>query len=263
MIKTLSASILLLSCFFFSGCAVNPATGQKQLMLISPSQESQMGKQYAPEVEKQLGGRIDNPALQNYINSIGQNIAHLSHLPDSHFTYVAVEDEMINAMALPGGYIFITKDMLQKLNSEAQLASILAHETAHVTARHSAQAMTTQIGMDLALSVASEHTSAGAAQMANIGSQMIGLKYSRSHEHQADEIGIDYLVSAGYSPYGMVETMEILERESKSRSIEFLSTHPNPGNRRETLLAHIADHNYPTGKTGEADYQQYVLNNLK
>jgi predicted Zn-dependent protease len=263
MIKTLSTTALLLACFFYTGCAVNPATGQKQIMLVSPNQELEMGKQYAPEVEKQLGGRIDNPALQNYIDGIGQRIARLSHLPDAQFRYVAVDDKMINAMALPGGYIFITRGMLEKLNSEAQLASILAHETAHVTARHSAQAMTTQIGMDLALSVASEHSSAGAAQMANIGSQLIGLKYSRSHEHQADSIGMDYMVKAGYSPYAVIETMEILERESKSKSIGFLSTHPNPGNRKENLQAHIADHNYPTGKTGESAYRQFVLNNLK
>jgi predicted Zn-dependent protease len=263
MIKTLSASILLLFCFLYSGCAVNPATGQKQLMLVSPNQELEMGKQYAPEIEKQLKGRIENPALQNYINTVGQRIARISHLPGTQFTYTAVNDESINAMALPGGYVFITKGMLEKLNSEAQLAGILAHETAHVTARHSAQAMTTQIGMDLALSAASKQTSAGAAQMASIGSQLISLRYSRGHENQADSIGMDYLVKAGYSPYAMIETMEILERESKSRSIEFFSTHPNPDNRKENLQAQIADHNYPSGRTGENDYRNFVLNNLR
>jgi len=262
MAKTLSITILLLACLFYSGCAVNPATGEKQFILVPLSQELEIGRQYAPEVEKQLGGKIENNSLQNYVSSVGQSVARISHLPNMQFSYVAVNDEMVNAMALPGGYIFITKGMLQKLNSEAQLAGILAHETAHVTARHSAQAMTTQIGMELALSVASKKTSAGAARMANIGSQLIGLKYSRSHENQADKIGMDYLVRAGYSPYAMIETMEILEKESKSRPIEFFSTHPNPENRKNMLRAQIADNRYPTGKTGQNDYRQYVLNNL-
>ncbi|MBN1457391.1 MAG: M48 family metalloprotease [Sedimentisphaerales bacterium] len=262
MIKTLSIITLLLSCLLYNGCAVNPATGENQIMLVSSSQEAEMGRQYAPEVEKQLGGRISNSALQNYVSSVGQRIARVSHLPNSQFSYTAVNDDSINAMALPGGYIFITKGLLSKLNSEAQLAGILGHETAHVTARHAAQAMTTQIGMDLALSVASDHSSAGAAQMANIGSQLISLRYSREHENQADSIGMDYMVRAGYSPNAMIETMEILERESQSRSIEFFSTHPNPGNRKQTLQEQIYVNNYPSGKTGDSDYKQFVLNNL-
>ena len=256
--------IYLLPVLLFPGCAVNPATGQQQLMLISPSQELQIGKQYAPEVEKQLGGQINNQTLQNYINSVGQTVAMVSHMPGLTFHFIAVNDDSVNAMALPGGYIFITRGMLAQLSTEAQLAAILAHETAHITARHSAQAMSNQIGLDLILStISNQSSSQSIVAAANIGTQLIGLKYSRSHESQADIIGTDYIVKAGYNPYAMIETMEILQAQSQQRPIEFLSTHPSPANRKTNLQTHIKTAQYPnTGKTAQQNYKQQVLNNL-
>ncbi|MCK5565480.1 MAG: M48 family metalloprotease [Planctomycetes bacterium] len=265
MAKILLAILSVYSCLLFTGCATNPVTGESQLMLVSPAQEMQMGAQYAPQLEKELGGRIPNSTLQNYVNNVGQNIARISHQPNLQFTYVALNHESINAMALPGGYIFITRGMLEKLDTEAQLAGILAHETAHVTAKHSAQAMSRQMGMDLALSVATENRSSGAAQAAGLGTQLlISLPYSRKDEHQADSIGMDYTAKAGYTPQAMIETMEILERENAVRSIEFLSTHPNPGNRKQNLKNQIASRNYPHAlKIGREDYKKFVSDNLK
>jgi predicted Zn-dependent protease len=184
-------------------------------------------------------------------------------MPDLDFSYVALKSDIINAMALPGGYVFITKGMLEKLDSEAQLAAILAHETAHVTSRHSAQAMTTQIGVDVILSTVSRKTSAGATDIARISSQLIGLKYSREHETQADTVGLDYLVKAGYAPFAAVEIMEVLQKQNEVRQIEFFSSHPNPGNRKEVLLRQINLRSYPTNlKIGRSDYHSYVLTNL-
>lgn len=263
MTKPLFITLAVFVSLMFCSCAVNPVTGQDQLIFISPAQELQIGAEYAPEIEKQLGGRIENRVLQNYINSIGRNISRISHMPALDFRYVALKSDMINAMALPGGYVFITKGMLEKLDTEAQLAAILAHETAHVTARHAAQAMTTQIGMDVVLMTVSQKTSTGTADIARISSQLIGLKYSREHEIQADTVGLDYLVKAGYAPFATVETMEILQKENEIRPIEFLSSHPNPGNRRETLLRQINLKLYPTNlRTGRSDYHSYVLTNL-
>ena len=263
MTKALFITSVVFVSLMFCGCAVNPVTGQNQLMLISPAQESQIGAQYAPEIEKQLGGRIENKTLQNYINGVGRNISRISHMPDLDFSYVALESDIVNAMALPGGYVFITKGMLEKLDSEAQLAAILAHETAHVTARHSAQAMTTQIGMNIILSTVSQKTSAGAMDIARIGSQLIGLKYSREHETQADTVGLDYLVKAGYAPFAAVETMEMLQKQNEVRPIEFFSSHPNPGNRKEILLRQINLRAYPKNlKIARSDYHRYVLTNL-
>jgi predicted Zn-dependent protease len=121
------------------------------------------------------------------------------------------------------------------------------------------------MGMDLVLSVATEDASSGTAQAAGLGTQLlISLPYSRKDEHQADLIGMDYAVKAGYTPQAIIETMEILERESSVRPIEFFSTHPNPANRKSNLLNQIASRNYPPGlKTGRDDYKKFVSRNLK
>ena len=120
-------------------------------MLISESQELEIGKTYAPEIEKQMGGRIRNEAIQNYIDSVGQKVARVSHRPDLHYHFTALNHKSINAFALPGGYVFITKGMLEKLDNESELAGVLAHETTHIVARHSAEAMSRQIGIQLLL----------------------------------------------------------------------------------------------------------------
>ncbi len=264
MSKTILITLISISFQLFCGCAVNPVTGKQQLMFISPAQELQIGRQYAPEVEKQLGGAIDNAVFQNYINSIGRQIAAVSHTPQLEFHYTAVNDTGINAMALPGGYVFITRGMLESLTTEAQLAAILAHETVHVTARHAAQAMSNQIGMEILLSaVTSDTTSQSVVTVARLGSQIIGLKHSRENETEADTIGLDYLVNAGYHPNAMVEIIEMLERQNQLRPIEFLSTHPSPANRRENIIKYINARGYLTaGKTGRAEYEKNVLEQL-
>ena len=263
MMKTQLTIFILLVCVLSGGCAVNPVTGEKQFMLVGEDWELQVGRQYSPEVEKQMGGRIENWQLQNYITSVGQKIAAVSHQPDLEFHYTALNHESLNAMALPGGYVFITRGMLEKLTSEAQLAGVLAHETAHVTARHSAAAVSQQMGIDLALSVAGQKASSGAMDIARVGSGLIGLRYSRKQETQADIYGLDYMVKAGYNPYAMIETIEMLQRQNEVRPIEFFSSHPDPANRKADILEHISSNIYPpTLTTGESDYAKFVLANL-
>ncbi len=258
-------TVLILSVWALAaGCTTNPVTGENQLMLVDEAWELQVGRQYSPEVQKQLGGRIANWQLQNYVTSVGQKIAVVSHLPELEFHYVAVNDESVNAMALPGGYVFITRGMLEQLASEAQLAGVLAHETAHVTARHAAAAVSSQMGMDLALSAAGQKASSGTMEIARMGAGLIGLSYNRTQETQADTIGLEYLVKAGYSPYAMVETIEILQRQNEVRPIELFSSHPNPANRKADIEEHMSGNIYPPGlTTGEADYKKFVLENLK
>ena len=251
-------------CSALAGCATNLVTGQKQLVLISPQQELELGQQYSPEVQKQLGGPISNPQIQSYVAGVGAKIVRASHMPDLEFHYTAVNDKSINAMALPGGYIFITRGMLQNIRTEAQLAAILAHETVHVTARHSADAMSKQIGLSILLSaVTSEKTSQTLVTVAELGTQILALKYSRSAEYEADTFGLDYMARAGYNPNAMVELMEILESQNSARSIEFFSTHPSPANRKEKIREHIASLS-PSDElaTGQADYKKNVLEKL-
>src|SRR4030043_352761 len=156
-IMFLTTSLILAFC---AGCAVNPITGQEEFMLLGEQQDVELGKKYAPELEKEMGGRIADEALQNYINSVGQKVAKVSHRRDWDYHFVALDDDMVNAFALPGGYIFITKGMLKELTTESQLASVLAHETAHVVARDTAVLMSREIGIDILMAAAvSEKTS--------------------------------------------------------------------------------------------------------
>jgi predicted Zn-dependent protease len=246
-----------------AGCQTNPVTGEEQLILVSLEQEKQMGKDAAQQVEKELGQSVKDQQLQNYINSVGQQIARISHTPDEGFSYKAIDHQSVNAFALPGGYIYITTGLLKELNSEAQLASVLAHETAHVTARHIAQQITRNIIIDVGFGVAGSQATSSAMRVANIVSQLEGMSFTREQEKQADEVGLDYLVKAGFTPYGMIETMEILQRQSESRTIEFFSTHPSPENRTGYLQERIYNRGYRgEGKTGQQEYATNVLSRL-
>jgi len=265
MWKKIVLPLLFLSFCFYTGCAVNPITGKEELMLFPEQQDIELGQKYAPEVEKQLGGRIDDTALQNYINSVGQKIAKVSHKPYFEYQFVAVNHKSLNACALPGGHIFITKGMLKKLTSEAQLAGILGHEITHVVARDTSAAMSREIGLEILLTAAAYGgATRGVLTVADVAKQIIGLKYSRTDEKDADLGGLDYIVRAGYNPYGMVETMQMLEEENQEAPIEFLSTHPSPGNRVLYLKARIQTRyqNLPGLKTGEQDYKKFVLDRL-
>ncbi len=265
MSKRLTLLGLVLPFCFFVGCATNPITGRQELMLFSPQQDIEIGRKYAPHLERQLGGRITDQTLQNYIDGVGQRIAAVSHNPDFEYHFVALNHESTNAFALPGGYVFITRGMLEKLESEAQLAAILAHEVAHIVARDTMNVMSNQIGIDTLLSaVTSEDTPSGVLTAADLTHQIIGLSYSREDEKTADLAGLDYMTWAGYNPYGMVETIRMLQSQQRFRPIEFFSTHPSPQNRLGYLTQKIQTQypNVTTLKVGRQDYQTYVLQNL-
>jgi predicted Zn-dependent protease len=267
MLRKFTLFAAAFAAFFIAGCAVNPITGEEELMFFPETQDIEIGKVYAPEVEKELKGRIDDQMLQNYIDSVGGKIARISHRPDFEYRFVAVNDKSMNAVALPGGKIFITKGMLLKMKSEAQLASVLAHETVHVVARDTANSMSKQIGIDILFAAAaSQASSQGAVVMADLARQIVALKYSRDDERDADIYGMDYLVRAGYNPNAAVETMQMLEQEEKIRVVEFMSSHPSPENRVSYLQARVQSHYFNSiegTKTGEEDYQRFVLDRLK
>jgi predicted Zn-dependent protease len=265
MFKKLMLLILGPIFYLCAGCATNPITGEEELMLFSKEQDIEIGRKYAPEIEKQFGGRIANEGLQNYIDSVGQRIVRISHRPDWEYHFVAVQDKSLNAAALPGGYIFITKGMLEKLETEAQLAGILAHETVHVVARDTLNMMSNQIGINILLSaVTSGETSRGILTAADLARMIISLRYSRKDEREADIGGLDYMVAAGYNPHGMVETMQILQNQHKVKPIEFLSSHPSPENRL-AYLKQRAQTNYSKLeglKIGKEHYHSNVLQRL-
>jgi predicted Zn-dependent protease len=267
ILHKLALSLLVFAVSFCAGCAINPITGQEELMFFPESHDVEIGTKYAPEIEKQLGGRIQNETLQNYIDSVGQKVARVSHKPYFEYHFVALEDDTVNAFALPGGHIFITKGMLQKLDSEAQLAAILAHETTHVVARDTMNMMSKQIGIDIlfaAAATAADNVPRGAWDAANIARQIISLKYSRTDERQADLGGLEYMFRAGYNPYGMVETMEMLERQERFAPTEFLSSHPSPENRVTYIARRIQSRYYNQAGLiiGKEAYRTAVLEQL-
>ena len=266
MIKKFECLILVLSLCLCTGCAVNPITGEEELMLISEQQDIEIGRKYAPEVEKQMGGRIANQALQNYIDRVGQRLARVSHRRNFQYHFAALNHESVNAFALPGGYVYITKGMLKKLTTEAQLAAILGHEITHIVARDVAAAMSREIGIELLLSaVTSQRTPGSVLTAANLTRQILGLQFSKEDEKDADLAGLDYMVWAGYNPYAMVETMQMLQAQQRVRPIEFFSTHPSPQNRIAYLTEKIQT-DYPDLaplKNGKDEYHSNVLSTLK
>jgi predicted Zn-dependent protease len=219
-----------------SGCTVNPITGNEELMFFGPDKDVQLGRKYAPLVEKELGGRMPEEGLQSYLNRIGQRLAGFCQRPDLAYHFAAVEEGGANAFALPGGYVYITRDLLKELKTEAQLAAVLSHEIGHVVARDTLVALSEQIGMT-ALVIAAQ---AGGARGSDFVAAVLSLQFSRDDEKEADLAGLSYMTQAGYDPNGMVETMQSLEKLQTIRPVEFFSTHPNPESRIAYIQERIA-----------------------
>ena len=265
MLRRFGLPILHLLFCLSAGCTINPITGDEELMLLPEGQDASIGKQYAPEVENQMGGKIDNPQLQNYINYVGQKIVRVSHDRDFEYHFTAVKDKSVNAISLPGGYVFITKGMLKKLDSEAQLAGVLGHEVVHIVARDTSNMMSNEIGISILLAaVTSDKTPSSVLQTADIARQILSLKYSRDDEQAADLGNLDYMTRAGYNPCAMVETIQMLQKQNEVRPIEFFSTHPSPENRIEYLTEKIRrmPRNTEGLKTGKEDYHRIVIEQL-
>lgn len=268
VLNMLSKVIMLVLAGVFvvsAGCAVNPVTGEEEMMFFSPESDVKLGRQYALPLEKELGGRIPDENLQRYINSVGQKIARVCDQPDISYHYTAVEDKMINAMALPGGYVFITRGLLNEIKTEGQLAAVLAHETGHVVARDTMQALSRQLGMTALLAATAVGAPGRVARGAGFISAMLSLQYSREDEAQADKTGLLYMTKAGYDPNGIVQVMEIFDKLQTERPIEFFSTHPNPESRITYLKEQIAAKYADSGplKTGKEEYEEAVLSKLK
>ena len=224
-----------------AGCAKNPVTGKSELSLVSSAQEAQMGKEGYSAVIQEYG-LYDDPKLQAYVDSVGQSLARVSHLPNGPWKFTLLDDPSVNAFAMPGGYIYITRGIMAHLNSEAQLAGVMGHEIGHVTARHSAQRITQQQLAGLGLGVAGIF-STGFRRYSEVAQQALGLmflKYGRDDENQADDLGVQYSTNAGWDSREIPETYAMLKRvsdQSGQRLPTFLSTHPDPGSREEHTRA--------------------------
>lgn len=246
-----------------SACATNPVTGKRELSLVSEQQEIQMGQQGAQQVAQDIG-LINDQALQNYLQSVGAAIAAKSERPNLPWTFRAVDDPSPNAFALPGGYIFVTRGLLDLMNNEAELAAVVGHEIGHVTARHSVQQMSQQQLAQLALGVGSI-ISPTVAQFGNVASQGLGLlflKYGRDDERQADDLGFRYALTQGYDVRYMDDVFRSLQRlgeaSKESPLPSWLATHPGEAERIQTIEAKVAQVPASQLTNAKVNAQQYM-----
>jgi len=220
----------------FAGCATNPVTGKSQLSLVSESQEIQMGKEAAQQTIQQIGV-VDNPQVEAYVSQIGMKMAKASERPNLPWEFHVVNDASVNAFALPGGFIFVTRGLMTYINDEAELATVVGHEIGHVTNRHTVQqiskAQVAQLGLGIGSIVSSD-----IARFAGLLGQGLGLlflKYSRNAENEADLAGFRYALNQNYDVREMANVFKTLERVSQSsgggKLPEWLATHPDPENR--------------------------------
>lgn len=240
MKKILLAAFLAATVFSFNHCARNPVTGKKQVVFMSEAQEIGMGQEADPQIIAQFG-LYEDSALQRFLTEKGKQMAAISHRPELNYQFRVVNSDVINAFAVPGGYIYFTRGIMAHFNNEAEMAGVLGHEIGHVTARHSVaqqrNAMLGQLGI-----IAGVIINPKLAQFAEAASQGVGLmllKFGRDAERQADELGVEYSTKINYDAQHMSNFFVTLQRQGeKSGSAElpgFLSTHPDPGEREVTV----------------------------
>ena len=218
-----------------SSCARNPVTGKREFMLVSKGQEIEMGKQADPEITA-FFGLYEDPRLQRFINDKGNEMARESHQPDLDYEFKIVDSPVVNAFAVPGGYVYFTRGIMAHFNNEAEFAGVLGHEIGHITARHSAKQQSRAVMAELGLIVGSV-ISETFAQFADIGRTGLGilfLKYGRDAERESDKLGVEYSTKIGYDAHQMANffnTIGRIQHQSGETVPDFLSTHPNPGDR--------------------------------
>lgn len=206
--------IPLLALALLAGCAQNPVTGSQDFVMMSESQEVAMGRQADVQIKKQYKVYESKP-LQDYVNRVGQRIAKQSHRPDLQYHFTVLDSAEINAFALPGGYVYITRGILAYLNSEAELAAVLGHEIGHVTARHGVRqqsaAQAANIGLTIASIFVPEVSSVGGQNLANIVGGALLSGYGREHELEADRLGAEYLARTAYDPQAIIKVVRVLK----------------------------------------------------
>ncbi len=210
---------IALICWFLliaTGCAKNPVSGQQDFVLMSESQEMAIGHQSDQQIRKQYQV-YPSQALQDYVNDVGQKVARKSHRPGLQYHFTVLDTPEINAFALPGGYVYITRGIMAYLNSEAELAAVLGHEIGHVTARHGVRQQSTAqaagIGLDIVSIFVPQINSVGGKNLANVVTSAMLSGYGREHELEADRLGASYLTDSDYDPQAIIEVIGVLKNQ--------------------------------------------------
>lgn len=210
MKKLIMTSTLLFTLGLTNSCSVNPVSGKQDFVLMSNEQEVQLGNSLHKQTLRQQKP-YNNPALQAYVNNIGQQLARKSHRNNIRYTFTVINDPSVNAFALPGGFIYITTGLMGYLNSEAQLAGVLGHEIGHVTARHSARQHSRATATNIVASILANKV--GNARLINTIGVATIRGFGRKHELQADRLGAEYLARVGYNPRNMIDVVGVLKSQ--------------------------------------------------
>ncbi|MBF0374608.1 MAG: M48 family metalloprotease [Alphaproteobacteria bacterium] len=209
-------ALLLATLVGLAACSEVPATGESGFSIISPAAEARMGAAQHPELVRAFGGVYSDPALQAYIDQIGARLTGVSETPGAPFTFTVLNTEMVNAMALPGGYVYVTRGLIALADDEAELAGVMAHEIGHVTARHSSERATRGVLAELGAAVLGAVLGdPRLGQLAQVGGEALLQRYSREQEFEADTLGIRYLERAGYPTGAMASFLATLRRHSE------------------------------------------------
>jgi len=245
-IQYLLTPLVLASLLLSSACTTNRATGEQSFTaFMSEEDEKKVGAEEHPKILEQFGGEYKDPKLRRYVTSIGKKIAAVSEAPNLPYRFTVLNDEKVNAFALPGGYVYITRGLLALAENEAEMAGVLAHEVGHITARHTAQRYSTAQATNLGLTVLGVLGSvvglpSGIGQAVSFGANAAIQGYSRGQEMQADMLGVRYMTRVGYSPDGMTEFFKKLSAHSKLEALmkgekgvahNIMSTHPRTEDR--------------------------------
>lgn len=239
VLRNFSFAAVTLCFLLISSCATNPVTGKKDLILLSEDQEIQMGKESDPQIVASFG-LYDNQQLQNFIDRKGQEMANISHRSHLNYEFKILDSPVVNAFAVPGGYVYFTRGIMAHFNNEAEFAGVLGHEIGHITARHSAKQYTNQVLAQVGLiaGIIIKPELAQLADVAQSGISLLFLKFSRDNESESDALGVQYSTTVGYDSHEMANFFETIGRLQESGGAEvpnFLSTHPDPAGREKNV----------------------------
>jgi predicted Zn-dependent protease len=240
MKKHLSYSLAVSALLLFNSCATNPVTGKRDINFVSEEQEVAMGLQADPAIVAQFG-LVENPTLQRFIQEKGSQMAAVSHRPNLKYEFKIVDSPILNAFAVPGGFVYFTRGIMAHFNSEAQFAGVLGHEIGHITARHSAQQQSKSTLAQVLLmgGMIASPTLAQYGNELSQASSILFLKFGRDDERQSDELGVEYSTKIGYDASHMADFFQTLQRQGQQSGQEeipnFMSSHPNPGDRYNTV----------------------------
>ena len=270
MPNTLARLATLVLALLLADCAQNPVTGQQNFVLISEAQEVATGRREDPNVRQEYGV-YDNAPLQQYVNEVGQQLAKTSHRPNLEYHFLIVDSPDVNAFALPGGYVYITRGILAYLNSEAELAAVLGHELGHVTARHSVQQLTAVTAANVGASILQifvpETRGALGGNVINVLGGALLSGYGREHELEADRLGSEYLARTGYDPQAVVKVVGVLKNQElfdaevakaegrQPRAYHGLfATHPDNDTRLQQVVGEAARFKQPSTRTAREEF---------